>query len=126
MYLQHASLSTAEKQAATPFDDSIRDARERAYRQARLFEVERERDYQDAAWWAKHAAVLASSSWRAKKEIVLRRDLGRCRGCASAPASEIHHLTYAHLGEELLFELVALCRSCHEHAHNSDLRYLPG
>jgi len=35
----------------------------------------------------------------------------------SEPATEVHHLTYQHVGHEFLFELVAICRECHTRWH---------
>lgn len=40
-----------------------------------------------------------------------------CEGCRTARATEVHHLTYEHCGDEFLWELVAICRSCHERYH---------
>ena len=31
--------------------------------------------------------------------------------------TQCHHLTYENVGEEFLFELVALCSDCHERLH---------
>ena len=58
-----------------------------------------------------------SDTRRAKREKVLRRAKGICEGCHDADATQIHHLTYDHRGDELLFELVALCEACHRKCH---------
>lgn len=63
---------------------------------------------------------LASDAWRMKRDAVMRRCGGICEGCGEARAVDVHHLTYAHVGAELLFELVGLCRSCHEAAHDDN------
>lgn len=60
---------------------------------------------------------LASELWLRRREKVLERDGGRCQGCLSRPAVEVHHLTYRNLYCEFAFELVALCRACHERVH---------
>lgn len=61
---------------------------------------------------------MRSPEWWAKRTAVMERELGVCQGCRTAKANQVHHLTYRHLGRELLFELVALCRPCHEAAHD--------
>jgi 5-methylcytosine-specific restriction endonuclease McrA len=60
---------------------------------------------------------LESPEWKAKRELVLKRCGGVCEGCGSASASEVHHVTYKHLGNEFLFELLGLCSACHDRLH---------
>jgi 5-methylcytosine-specific restriction endonuclease McrA len=48
---------------------------------------------------------------------VLRRAGRRCQACGVRPATDVHHLTYAHLGAERAWELMALCVDCHRKAH---------
>lgn len=65
-------------------------------------------------WWSKYNAYLLTPKWRAKREAVMRRDNGVCQACLSARASDVHHLTYDHLFDEPLFDLIAVCRPCHD------------
>jgi len=74
-------------------------------------EAERER------WWAWYDAYLASAEWKARRALVLKRAGGVCEGCGKAPATIAHHTTYEHVGNELLFELRAVCRDCHDRIH---------
>lgn len=60
---------------------------------------------------------LRSAEWAEKRELVLTRDGGRCQACYQASATEVHHLTYDRIFEEPLFDLVAICRPCHEKLH---------
>lgn len=69
-------------------------------------------------WFAQHDEYLKSALWRAKRQLVLERSGGRCEGCRSARATQVHHLTYEHWQRELLWELVAVCDRCHEVAHS--------
>jgi 5-methylcytosine-specific restriction endonuclease McrA len=71
----------------------------------------------DTAWWQKYKDHLKSPGWKAKRLKVLQRAQGQCEGCAERPANEVHHLTYEHVCEEFLFELVALCSVCHARIH---------
>lgn len=64
-----------------------------------------------------HRQYLQTEAWAAKRELVMQRAHGMCEGCGVNKASQVHHLTYVHQGNEFLWELVAVCRSCHERAH---------
>ena len=68
-------------------------------------------------FWCGYSEYLASPEWAARRRLVLVRAAGTCEGCGSAPPSEVHHLTYEHLGEEFLFELTAVCSTCHVRLH---------
>lgn len=61
----------------------------------------------------RYEEYLRSPEWKAKRQKVLARAKHVCEGCLEAPAEEIHHLSYDNFGDELLFQLVALCRPCH-------------
>jgi hypothetical protein len=60
---------------------------------------------------------LQSDAWKGLRDKVLKRASGVCEGCGSADAVQAHHLRYAHIGQEFLWELVAVCLACHERAH---------
>lgn len=64
-----------------------------------------------------YSKYLQSDKWKAKRAKVMRRANNICEGCREAKATEVHHLTYIHLKDELLFELVALCHECHARCH---------
>lgn len=63
---------------------------------------------------------LKSDAWADRRARVMHRCGGTCEGCGKRKASQVHHLTYAHVGDEFLFELVALCHPCHERIHADD------
>lgn len=65
-------------------------------------------------FWDQHNRAINSIYWRIIRRKVLDRANELCEGCGTHKATEVHHLTYEHLGHELMFELVALCRDCHE------------
>lgn len=71
----------------------------------------------DAAWQEWYAAYLRSPDWSAKRLAVMRRAASRCEGCLARPATQVHHLTYARVGREMLFDLVAVCDACHDQIH---------
>jgi hypothetical protein len=64
-----------------------------------------------------YEAYLQTDAWRAKRAEALKRDGGVCQGCRTQRATQVHHLTYAHLGDELLFELISVCDDCHLRIH---------
>jgi len=72
------------------------------------FESEKHEHYQE---------YLQSENWRKKRQMVLARARGICEGCGLNQPYEAHHLTYARCGDEMLFDLVALCSSCHRKLH---------
>lgn len=81
---------------------------------------EREKDYQRQLeqrrrWYGDY---LLSPVWRAKRALILKRANGICEGCLQRKATQVHHTTYAHIGEEFLFELVAICDECHTRMHS--------
>jgi 5-methylcytosine-specific restriction endonuclease McrA len=81
---------------------------------------QRQADLQDdekRQWWATYTAYLQTPEWFAKRQVVFHRANGVCEGCRRLPAVHVHHLTYERVGDELLFDLVAVCRACHQKAH---------
>jgi hypothetical protein len=61
-----------------------------------------------------YEAYLCSPEWRGRRKQVLERDAYLCQACRISRATQVHHLTYKHLGNEPLFDLVAVCVPCHE------------
>lgn len=60
-----------------------------------------------------------TAEWKAKRRLIMRRAANTCEGCLIVPADDVHHVTEEHFGNEFAFELLALCRDCHERFHNS-------
>lgn len=63
---------------------------------------------------------LESDAWKRRRDKVLNRADGTCEGCLENEATVVHHLTYEHMFDELLFELVALCSKCHDRCHGTE------
>ena len=73
---------------------------------------------ESAAWRAKYEAHLASEAWRRTCNKVRDRAHGICEGCGERrDAVDVHHLTYENMGNEFMFELVLICRDCHDRLH---------
>lgn len=64
-----------------------------------------------------YAAYLDSPGWHERRRLRLEADRFVCQarlaGCL-ARATEVHHLSYRFVGNEPLFDLVSVCRPCHE------------
>jgi hypothetical protein len=67
-----------------------------------------------------YGEYLNSEAWAKRRKLVLNRARGTCEGCGEAAATEVHHTSYEHVGNEFLFELVALCEPCHDRFHHAD------
>lgn len=65
-------------------------------------------------WKDDYERYLQTPKWKAKRDLVMRRACGICEACLEASATEVHHTTYRHVGNEPLFELRAVCGDCHE------------
>lgn len=101
------------------FDDSIGEAYWAQQRERRNAEWEAGRQ----ARQDEYDAYLRSPAWRRKRERRLAMDRWQCQArldCCTATATEVHHLTYQHRGEEPLFELVSVCDPCHRRISEMD------
>jgi 5-methylcytosine-specific restriction endonuclease McrA len=101
----------------TPPGDWLRHEAWMGDKQIQLNEAARRLVKRQASWWAWYDDYLATDAWRHKRRLVMQRANGLCEGCRERPAAQVHHLTYANVGNEFLFELVALCGACHERVH---------
>jgi len=73
---------------------------------------------------AKYGAVdydkyLASKAWKQKRKEMLAM-YPQCAVCGATKRLEVHHLTYAHLGNEPLEDLKVICKSCHKQEHGRE------
>jgi 5-methylcytosine-specific restriction endonuclease McrA len=118
---QRHSLATP----STPMVDKAAVERYWANRQAwylqqgerRREEYDARREVQRQEFWERWTPYLSSPEWYEKRGQVLRRANFICEGCGINRATQVHHTTYRNIGNEFLFQLVALCRDCHERYH---------
>lgn len=66
------------------------------------------------SFWNQYSLYLQSDAWKHRRRLVLERDNNTCQACLSATAEEVHYLTYKHVFNEPLFDLVAVCKPCHD------------
>jgi len=96
-----------------PERDRRNEERRRQYEaEQRQRDVARAAERQQYREW--YHQYLASPAWREKRQRVMARAEGVCEGCGTARAVDVHHTTYANIGDELLWQLRAVCRACHE------------
>jgi len=69
-----------------------------------------------------YESYLQSQEWADRRQQVMQRAEGICEGRRRRRATEVHHLSYAHVTQEFLFELVAMCGECHARWHDKTPR----
>jgi hypothetical protein len=77
----------------------------------------------DALAYPGYAAYLQSPEWAAIRMRILVRDNRRCISCGGA-ATEVHHRSYDEetMAGEVPWNLVSVCRQCHQHAEYDGAR----
>ena len=115
---KRAILSTEQIASAELRDDDLSTAVRRQYCKAQaLASMQRARDHADA-WWENYRTYLGTDEWQEKRRQVLTRDKSICQMCYASRAVQVHHLSYKHLGDEPLTDLVSVCIRCHSQIHN--------
>lgn len=65
-------------------------------------------------------SYLRSPEWNTLRKAVLNRDNYTCQGCGdSGIPLEVHHTTYRDFRQEKLYQLVSVCRDCHQEIHDT-------
>lgn len=120
-FISKARISYREQVECSMFDPAIREAwvarqieERRGQEQAGRDRREEERDEERRFY---NDYIRNSPEWKRRRRLVFKRCTGICEGCGERPATEVHHLTYEHLGNEFLWELRGVCRECHERFH---------
>jgi 5-methylcytosine-specific restriction endonuclease McrA len=65
----------------------------------------------------RYRRYLESTAWGRIRARALQRDNNQCQAqltSCSNVATDVHHLTYRFIGSEPLFDLISVCRACHE------------
>ena len=120
--LKHEAIDEPERRNAPEVDDMIRERWWKAKSQARM-EVNLK---QRRKWFDVHGEYTRSHAWKEKRGKVLRRDGYVCQACLNNEAHQVHHLSYKHWGNEPLFELVSVCKPCHDKITDMDRNGNPG
>jgi len=66
-----------------------------------------------------YVSYITSTTWRENPSRLqaLSNDNYSCRMCGDDLTIQVHHITYANLGNELPEDLAVLCQDCHNHTH---------
>lgn len=106
-----------ENEALAPSYDLARNEQRQSIYQKHI----KKQKARDGAWWDRYRQHLASPEWADTRQKVFKRANGLCEGCGDEPATAVHHLTYTDLGNEFLWQLVAVCKTCHDRAHGNEM-----
>jgi hypothetical protein len=96
-----------------------REERKKQYTEIIQRHIQKQRDH-DSEWRARYNAYLKTPEWHAVRKRILKRAGGVCEGCGEKVPTQVHHLSYAHVFHEFLFELVAVCDECHDRVHQDE------
>jgi hypothetical protein len=114
--LPHALARPDTRLVNIPLFERWFTSREEMFARQRMSSVKR-REVIQSSIIDDYTAYLRTDRWRAKRRVVLERCNYVCEGCGIARATQVHHLTYTHLGDEFLWELKAVCDDCHRRCH---------
>jgi hypothetical protein len=102
--------------AGQAVEDWDPEAEDRYAEQAMSF-YQHVRDEGRASWWRQYERHLSSDKWQQTRRLVFQRARWTCEWCHEARATQVHHLSYEHVGCENLAELLAVCVACHDGIH---------
>jgi len=63
-----------------------------------------------------YADYLVSDIWISTRDYFLKLN-PTCQECHNNEATQVHHKSYANVGNEGSEELLVVCKSCHEKIH---------
>lgn len=110
---EHDSLPMIEQ---GKIRDTYNSARKDKYKEILQKHVRIQRN-KSAGYQKEYISYLSSEKWKQKRGLVMKRANSICEGCLESGATIVHHLNYNHIYAEMLFDLVALCESCHAQCH---------
>lgn len=97
-----------------PFDEGLQQRyhQERERQRAMAMASDRRKKHEEYERY-----IRDSNDWWAIRTKVMRRDDHLCQACMENAATDVHHRNYTHLYDEVLYDLVAVCRECHKKIH---------
>lgn len=80
---------------------------------------QKQREAEREEWLeGEYREYLTSADWEDKRKKVLKRAVHTCEACLDARATQVHHLSgYEDLENVPLWNLKAVCKSCHDRIH---------
>jgi len=119
-WISHWKIPKDARDGSKEFDEELRASCQKKQRalSAQAFAEKKRSEKQAFDQW--YSEYIQTYEWKLKREAVLARCNWLCEGCRKQKATVVHHVTYSHVGNELLFQLVGLCRDCHDKVHGHD------
>jgi hypothetical protein len=117
-WIPHGEVENPE--TIMPIDELLREYYNENYRDLKNAledRIEKSGDPETIEHGDWYAEYLKSPEWQLKRALVLDRCNSVCEGCMRERATIAHHTTYKNIGAEFLFELVGVCRGCHDRLH---------
>lgn len=108
---------------AFPWEYDAHPARKRGrywQRQQQGLANKRRRNYETAGHPSWYPQYLETAHWRQFKERYRASKRPRCCMICGDRRYELHHITYDRVGQELLADVVPLCRGHHARAHKRE------
>lgn len=106
--VKKATLTWEQRSQAVEFDQEL----PTRYWRSRTESMVQEQQAKSQKWWEDYTAYLLTPKWQDKRE--------RVQACLKRKATQAHHLTYKHVFDEPLFDLVAVCEICHQAIHKRE------
>lgn len=108
-----AKLTGEQMKNAPPVDQNLRSEYYRTKSEQSSLAYQNAQAEKNREWWARYNEYMESAAWKVKRYKALHRDNWLCQSCMENRATQVHHTTYAHFGDEPLFELQSVCDACH-------------
>ena len=107
--IEEATLGRDESDCRTPAEQALKMIRS---------DIVDNLAWDAARQWARtKRRYLRSQAWQEKRRAVHRRSGGVCEDCGRHPVTQIYHVSYDRIGDELLVDLLGLCGPCHRERH---------
>jgi hypothetical protein len=113
---RHLQIKELDESCYTMISDWVKCNLEK-YIQKKQFESQKE----SIEWWNMYNKYLLTEKWKEIRKKVLERENYICQGCLKNKAVQAHHLTYNNVTDELLFQLISVCLSCHNKLHKDKI-----
>lgn len=111
-YVKKTSIPPEDFDATPVFNEYKRDQKREETQHACVHHD----DARSSSWWDRYNDYLKSPEWQDRRMARLIYDRRKCQACLSGctwDATQVHHITYKHLGNEPVFDLVSVCETCH-------------
>lgn len=117
-WIPHADIPNPD--SIMPFNNDLRGYYVDSRNELRSALLERQKAKEYSEFTEARMEAMNTQHWQTCKIAVKKRCGGICEGCGNNQIVDVHHKTYRNLGDEFLFELIGLCRECHNRYHKEE------